>query len=69
MPGLRVRLIAQLKCIYTNACHLGNKQEKLEATVLLQNHNVVAITETWWNDSSDWSVASNGYKLFRRDRL
>lgn len=26
MPELRVRLIAQLRCIYTNTCSMGNKQ-------------------------------------------
>ena len=46
---------------------MGNKQE-LEATRLLINHDVVTIIETWWHDSYDWSVAVNGYKLFRRDR-
>ena len=35
---------------------------------LLENHNVVAITETWWNDSYDWSVPVDCYELFRRDR-
>jgi len=33
MPGLGVRSIAQLKCIYTYACGMGNKKEKLEAFV------------------------------------
>ena len=40
----------------------------LESTGLLENHNVVAITETWWNDSYDWSVPVDCYELFRRDR-
>ena len=52
---------APLKCLYTNACSLGNKQEELEATVLLENHDIVAVPETW-------SMASNGDKLFRRNR-
>ncbi|XP_035169883.1 uncharacterized protein LOC118159406, partial [Oxyura jamaicensis] len=60
--------VAQLRCIYTNARSMGNKQEELEATVLVGNYNVAAITETWWDDSHDWSVAVDGYKLFRRDR-
>jgi len=47
MPGLRVRLIAQLKCIYTNACHLGNKQEKLEAIVWQENYALVTTAKTW----------------------
>jgi len=36
--------------------------------VLLENHDIVVITESWWNDSHDWSVAIEVYKLFRRDR-
>ena len=31
-------------------------------------HKSIAITETWWDDSYDWSAAMDGYKLFRRDR-
>ena len=48
------RQAAQLKCLHTNAQNLGNKQQELEATVPLENHN--------------WSVAIDGYKLFRKDR-
>ena len=33
-----------------------------------ENYDIVAITETWWDASHDWSAAINGYKLFRRDR-
>jgi len=43
----------QLKCFYTNACNLGNKQEEPEIIVPLENHDVVAITETWLDDSHD----------------
>ena len=60
--------IAQLKCIYTNAHSMGNKQEELEAIVQLENYDIVAIMETWWDDSHNWSAAMDGYKLFRRDR-
>ena len=59
---------AQLKCFYTNAHSLANKQQELEATVLLENYGIVVVTETWWDDSHDWSVAIDSYKLFRRDR-
>ncbi|KAK4806242.1 LOW QUALITY PROTEIN: hypothetical protein QYF61_013386 [Mycteria americana] len=59
---------AQLKCLYTNACSMGNKQEELEAIVQLENYDIVAITETWWDDSHNWSAAMDGYKLFRTDR-
>ncbi|KAF4803558.1 hypothetical protein TURU_015076 [Turdus rufiventris] len=33
-----------------------------------QSYDVVAIAETWWDDSHSWSTALDGYKLFRRDR-
>ncbi|TRZ10882.1 hypothetical protein HGM15179_016231 [Zosterops borbonicus] len=54
--------------MYTNAHSMGNKQEELEVMVQQQSYDVVAITETWWNDSCSWSTALNGYRLFRRDR-
>ncbi|GAB0208053.1 hypothetical protein GRJ2_003271000 [Grus japonensis] len=65
---LGVKSKAQLKCIYTNARSMGNKQEELEAIVQQDSYDLVAITETWWDDSHDWSAAMDGYKLFRRDR-
>lgn len=57
--------IAQLRCIYTNAYSMGNKEE-LEAIMQQQNHYIVASTDTWWDDSHNWSAALKGYKLFRR---
>ena len=33
MLELRVRQVTEMKCIYTNACRMGNKQEELEAIV------------------------------------
>lgn len=37
--------IAQLKCLYMNAHKMGNKQE-LETTVILENCDLIASTET-----------------------
>lgn len=62
------RPAAQMKYLYNNACSLGNKQEDLPAPVLLENHDIVVITETWWDDSHSWNVAIYDYKLFRSDR-
>ncbi|KAK4816911.1 LOW QUALITY PROTEIN: hypothetical protein QYF61_024921 [Mycteria americana] len=62
------RVTAQLKCLYTKARSTGNKQEDLEAIVHQENYDMVAITETWWDDLHNWSAAMDGYKLFRRDR-
>jgi len=45
---------AQLKCLYTSAYSLGNKQEELEATLLLENHSIVDIIKTHQNDSHNW---------------
>ena len=65
-PGEKA--MAQLECFYTNARGMGNKQEKLEAIVRQAGYDLVAITETWWDHSHDWSAAMSGYRLFRRDR-
>ena len=62
------RPTAQMKCLYTNACSMRNKQEELETIVLLENYHLIAITETWWDESYDWNAALDGYRLFRRDR-
>jgi len=51
MLGLGVRSTAQLKCNYTNAHSVGNKQEELEAVVQQDSYDLVMITETWWDDS------------------
>jgi len=40
------RPTAQMKCLYTNACSMENKQEELEATVLLESYDLIALTET-----------------------
>ncbi|KAK4832285.1 LOW QUALITY PROTEIN: hypothetical protein QYF61_021684 [Mycteria americana] len=46
--------IAQCKCIYTNAHSMGNKQEEPESIVQEEHYDVVAMTETWWDDSLSW---------------
>jgi len=37
---------AQTKCLYTNTHSMGNKQEDLEATALLESYDLIALTET-----------------------
>ena len=58
----------KLMCLYTNARSIGNKQEELEAIVCSESYDIVAITETWWNDCHNWSAVMEGYQLFKRDR-
>ena len=68
-PGKPVCSSTFLKCLYTNAPSMGNKQEELEVCVQSQGRDLIAITETWWDSSHDWSVVMDGYRLFRKDRL
>jgi len=46
VPRPGVRLTAQLKCVYTNARSIGNKQEEVEAIIQQDGYDLVAITET-----------------------
>lgn len=52
---------AQLRCLYTNAHSMGNKQEEVGATVWFESYDIVTIMETWWNDSHSWSAVMDGY--------
>jgi len=47
MPVSGVRPTAQLKCIYTKAHSMGNKQEELEAIVQQDSYDLMTITEIW----------------------
>lgn len=58
----------QLICLYTSTCSVGSKEEELEAIMVMESHDTLPITVTWWDKSHDWSVAVDCYKLFRRDR-
>jgi len=61
-------LSSTLKCLYTNARSMGNKQEELEICVRSQGRDLIAVTETWWDSSHDWHAVIDGYTLFRKDR-
>lgn len=61
-------MIAWLKCLYTSACSMENKQDELEAMVHLENCDLIAIAEMWWDESQNWSMMIKGYKLYGRDR-
>ena len=63
-----MRPIAKLKCLYTNAHSMGNKQEELEAVVQLGKYDLIAIMETWWDESHNWNLLIEDYRLVRRDR-
>ena len=59
---------AQLRCLYTNACSMGNKQKELEAIVWSESYDTVAIMEMWWNDSHSWSAVMDDYQHFKINR-
>ena len=48
---------------------MENKQEELETVICLKIYDLVAITETWWDDSHNWNTTVEGNYFFRRDRL
>jgi len=42
VPGLGLKQIAQLNCIYTKTHRMANKEEKLEAIMRQANYDLVA---------------------------
>ncbi|KAK4810837.1 LOW QUALITY PROTEIN: hypothetical protein QYF61_008809 [Mycteria americana] len=61
------RTTAQLKCLYTNARSMGNKQEELEAIVQQENCDMVAITETRSDERGQQNCHRRAdFGLFRR---
>ncbi|KAJ7423507.1 mitochondrial fission process protein 1 [Pitangus sulphuratus] len=67
-PGVGYKA-PHLKCLYTSACSMRNKQEELGTLAQSQRFDIIIIiSETWWDESCDWSALLNGYTLFRRDR-
>jgi len=48
------------------ACTMGNKQKELEAIMQMENYDIVATMEVWWDDSHSWECCD--YQLFKRDR-
>jgi len=34
---------------------MGNKQEELDICVQSQGHDLIAITEIWWDSLHDWN--------------
>ncbi|PKU32392.1 rna-directed dna polymerase from mobile element jockey- hypothetical protein [Limosa lapponica baueri] len=56
-----------LKCMYTNAHHLENKQEELELCIQSENYGIVKINETRWDNSHDWRIAMDMYRMFCKD--
>lgn len=47
---------------------MGNKQGELELCMQLQSYDLMAITETWWDNSHDWNGVMDGFELFKKNR-
>ena len=54
-------LRSSLKCLYTNAHNTGNKQEELEICVRSQCHDLIGVTEAWWDSLHDWNAVMGDY--------
>lgn len=62
-----VSLGAQLKCLYTNVCSMGNEQGELE--VLVKSHGCITdLSETGQDDLHAWDAGIDGYRLCRTGR-
>jgi len=57
-----------LNCMYTDAHSLGNKQEELELRAQSESYDIIGITETWWDNSHDWRILMDSYRLFCKDK-
>lgn len=44
---------------------LGESQSPTQ----LQKYDLFWITEAWWDSPCDWRAATDGHRLFRKDRL
>lgn len=49
-------------------CFSSVKQEVLEHCAQSKNYDIIGITETQWDNSQDWRVTMDGYRLFSEDR-
>ena len=41
---------------------LNNKMEELEAKVNSEDHDIIAVSETWFQEESNWRTGLEGYK-------
>jgi hypothetical protein len=56
-----------LKCIYTNATSLVNKWNEFKATISAFDPDIIAVTETWFNQTSP--VKLDGYEHYLLNRV
>lgn len=59
VPVHQSRHFIHLKCLYTNAHSIRNKQNELEALVCSQSYDGIGVGAMWWDES---------HRLLRRGR-
>ena len=64
----RISVREKLNIFYINARSLKNKMEELEAKVDKEEYNIVAVSETWFKEESNWRTRLESYKVYRCDR-
>lgn len=47
---------------------MRNKLDELEFLAQSRSNDIISISETWWDESCEWCVATDGYRLLSRDR-
>ena len=55
-----------LKCYYTNATSLIGKWNEFKSTIAALDPDIISITETWFNDSSNTNLG--GYNIYFKNR-
>ena len=68
MPGRKISGREKFKIFYAIARSLNNKMEELEAKVDIEEYEIVAVSETWFKEESNWRTGLEGYKVYRCDR-
>lgn len=53
----------ELRCLYVNTQSLRNK---FEVPVYEGRYDIVAIIETWWDETHDWNVLLEGYNFKKK---
>ena len=58
-----------IRVLYLNARSIRNKVNELMAQIIVNDYDLVAITETWLKDGHDWELNIQGYQTIRKDRV
>lgn len=67
-PRSTEALGAHLKCLYTSAWTMRNKQDELEVSILSYSYDIIGISETWWDETQHWTAGKESCRLLRKDR-